>query len=400
MSILYINQYAGSPDIGMEFRPYYMSREWNKLGYKTLIICSSYSHIRTKNTYNAGYHSINGIDYLFLWGNTYSGNGIARFINILLFVIQLILISPYLALKYKPKAVIASSTHLLDIFPSYLISVFSKAKLVFEIHDIWPLTLMEIGSMSKYHPFVLLVGLTEWVTYKLADKIVSILPDAYKHSQNFDIPKDRFLVVPNGYDIATSDGNIPQSLSDKITMLRKKYQNIIAYAGGIAISNAVHITLDAVKDLKDTGIIFVGSGVEKEYLKNKYSSYSHIFWHDKISKSQVQSLLKTADFSIFSIEDSPLYRYGIGHNKIFDYMYASKPVIQIANLENTVIQKANCGFCIKISNGKSMAKEISKALSCDTQTLLEMGRSGKRFVKKNHDYRKLAIQFLDFLKIN
>ena len=28
MNILYIEHYAGSPEMGMEFRPYYLSKEW------------------------------------------------------------------------------------------------------------------------------------------------------------------------------------------------------------------------------------------------------------------------------------------------------------------------------------------------------------------------------------
>ncbi len=32
MNILLINHYAGSPELGMEFRPYYMAKEWVKMG--------------------------------------------------------------------------------------------------------------------------------------------------------------------------------------------------------------------------------------------------------------------------------------------------------------------------------------------------------------------------------
>lgn len=49
MNILYINHYAGSPEMGMEFRPYYFSREWIKMGYNVRIIAGDYSHLRIKN---------------------------------------------------------------------------------------------------------------------------------------------------------------------------------------------------------------------------------------------------------------------------------------------------------------------------------------------------------------
>ncbi|PID82180.1 MAG: hypothetical protein CSB16_02600, partial [Clostridiales bacterium] len=44
-NILLINHYAGDPNKGMEFRPYYMAKEWVKLGYEVRIIAADFSHL-------------------------------------------------------------------------------------------------------------------------------------------------------------------------------------------------------------------------------------------------------------------------------------------------------------------------------------------------------------------
>ena len=49
MNILYIEHYAGSPEMGMEFRPYYLSREWIQMGHRVDIIAADYSHLGTRN---------------------------------------------------------------------------------------------------------------------------------------------------------------------------------------------------------------------------------------------------------------------------------------------------------------------------------------------------------------
>ena len=49
MNILYIEHYAGSPEMGMEFRPYYLSKEWTKMGHNVTIIAGDYSPLRKKN---------------------------------------------------------------------------------------------------------------------------------------------------------------------------------------------------------------------------------------------------------------------------------------------------------------------------------------------------------------
>ena len=44
-----MDHYAGSPAMGMEFRPYYMAREWVKKGHNVRIVGGDFSHLRIKN---------------------------------------------------------------------------------------------------------------------------------------------------------------------------------------------------------------------------------------------------------------------------------------------------------------------------------------------------------------
>ena len=66
MNILYIEHYAGSLSMGMEFRPYYFAREWKKLGHRVRIIGASFSHLRKKNpeiSRDFEIQTIDGVEY-------------------------------------------------------------------------------------------------------------------------------------------------------------------------------------------------------------------------------------------------------------------------------------------------------------------------------------------------
>ena len=81
MNILYIDHYAGSPVMGMEFRPYYLSREWRKKGHHVTIIAGDYSHLRMKNPKvekDFQKEMVDGIRYCWVRTGTYNGNGIRR----------------------------------------------------------------------------------------------------------------------------------------------------------------------------------------------------------------------------------------------------------------------------------------------------------------------------------
>ncbi|MDR2407385.1 MAG: glycosyltransferase WbuB, partial [Bacteroidales bacterium] len=89
MNILLINHYAGTPELGMEFRPYYLAKEWVKQGHKVTIVAASYSHLRTKQpkiSKSFDVETIEGIKYIWIKTPAYTFSGIKRFINIITFV--------------------------------------------------------------------------------------------------------------------------------------------------------------------------------------------------------------------------------------------------------------------------------------------------------------------------
>ena len=120
MNIILINHYAGSNIHGMEFRPYYLVREWVKMGYNVTLIAALFSHLRQKNSDISVITEevIDGIRYIWLPVNKYQGNGVMRFKNMLAFIYQLYKnMGKFIGLK--PDVVIASSTYPLDSYPAY-----------------------------------------------------------------------------------------------------------------------------------------------------------------------------------------------------------------------------------------------------------------------------------------
>lgn len=149
MNILYIDHYAGSLEYGMEFRPYYLAREWEKLGYKVRIIAGNFSHLRTtqptvKKDFQIDY--VDNIEYQWIKTGTYQGNGVSRALTMFKFVGKLFVNARKIVQDFKPDVVITSSTYPLDSFAGYRIAKKAKAKYIHETHDIWPLTLVEIGA--------------------------------------------------------------------------------------------------------------------------------------------------------------------------------------------------------------------------------------------------------------
>ena len=197
MNILLISHYAGAPQYGMEFRSYYMAREWVRQGHQVTVVGASFSHLRHHQP-PTGEETLEGIHYLWLPTSTYEGNGLARVRTMFQFVAKVFRRSREFA-ALKPDIVIASSVYTFDLYPCRRIARLAHAKLVYEVHDLWPLSPMIIGGYSKWHPFIWLLQRGENYAYRHCDMVVSIIDKSFPHMQRHGLTPDRFCCIPNGY---------------------------------------------------------------------------------------------------------------------------------------------------------------------------------------------------------
>ena len=115
MNILYINHYAGTPALGMEYRPYHLALEWVRLGHRVLVLAADFSHVRTCQP-AAGDETIDGIAWRWYRTPAYQGNGLGRARNIVAFLGAVWRDTPRLVREFRPDAVIASSTYPMDFW--------------------------------------------------------------------------------------------------------------------------------------------------------------------------------------------------------------------------------------------------------------------------------------------
>ena len=99
---------------------------------------------------------------------------------------------------FAPDVVIASSTYPFDFVAARSIARLTGARLIFELHDLWPLSPMELGGMSRWHPFIVATQLAEDYVCRWADKVVSLLPRAESHLAERGLAPGKFEFIPNG----------------------------------------------------------------------------------------------------------------------------------------------------------------------------------------------------------
>ena len=267
MNILYIDHYAGSISMGMEFRPFYFAREWQKLGHKVLIVAADYSHLRRTNPsimHDFQIQNVDGVDFCWIKTAKYSGNGMKRACTLLEFCTKLNWHAAVIVNEFHPDAVISSSTYPLDTYPAQKIAKFAKARYVHEAHDLWPLTLIELAGWKENHPFIRMLAAAEKSAFSKSDAVVGLFEGQKKYMLEHGLQSElKFTHIPNG--VVTDDWIEQEELGGDHLKLLKELKSqgkfIVCYLGGHAVSNALDVFLNAAKRMKnEDGVAFLMGG--------------------------------------------------------------------------------------------------------------------------------------------
>jgi glycosyltransferase involved in cell wall biosynthesis len=408
MNIFLINHHAGSPDLGMGYRPYYMSREWVRQGHRVTIVASSFSHTRRVQPncpHLVSEEVIDGIQYIWLAGPRYHGNGIARVLNVLAFLLILSVFRRRIVHRFRPDLVISASVFVFDNLIAQRIARSTGARLVYEVRDIWPLTLVELGKLSRFNPIVMALQWAENSALRKSDVVISTLPNACVHFEDHGMARSKFAYVPNGFDLkewASAVSLQEPGIEDLLRELKESGKFIVMYTGSFRISNALTHLLDAAARMLESPVAFVlvGDGAERVRLTEKIKSLglSNVYLHSAVSKSQIPSLLSWADACYIGWAKMPIYRYGISPNKLCDYLMAGKPVIHAVDAPNDIVRESGCGISIGPEDVEALVGAVESLMNASIPKRRHMGELGREYATSRHSYEFLSRQFLDHVQ--
>ncbi|WP_323658882.1 glycosyltransferase family 4 protein [Aliarcobacter butzleri] len=401
MNILCISKYASPPNYSkMPARLFILAKEFIKLRHNTTLITSDSNHFslypNTENTYN--FETVEGVCLCWIKTKKYVKTAsLARVLSWFDFEKKLFKLD--LNKIEKPDVVLVSSLSIFSIIYGYYLKKKFNSFLVFEIRDIWPLTMTEEGGFSKWHPLVLLIGFIEKFGYKKADLVVGTMPRLDLHVKNILGYERPFHCSPLGFDpINYQEAIIEYNPFDGVF---PKNKVIVGYAGSMGITNALEPFIETIKVLKNKENIhfmLVGSGDLKENFEQELKNFKNVTFLARIGQNEVKYFLQKCDILYLSTKDSKVWEYGQSMNKVVEYMIAGKPIIASYTGYPSMINKANCGYFEDTSNVDSLKNKILSIVNLTQEERNNLGLNGKEWIYENRQYSKLAKEYID--KIN
>lgn len=299
----------------------------------------------------------------------------------------------------RPDAVIVSSLSLLTIINGLLLRSKYKCRLVFEVRDIWPLTIIEEGGFSKRNPLVKGLSWLERMAYRKSDAIVGTMPNLAAHVRSELGCERPVYCVPMG--VSEEHLNDVAVLPEEYT---KRYLSSdkfkVVHAGTIGITNALDLffaAATAMRERTDIEFIIVGDGALKESYQAQYGGLPNLVFAPKVARNAVQTVLGKCDVLYFSVHESKVWDYGQSLNKVIDYMLAAKPIVASYSGYPSMINESDCGVFVPSNDVDALIAAILAMQSKSQEERSKMGARGREWLLNNRNYSKLASDYLSIL---
>ena len=390
----------------MVYGHYYLAREWVRMGHSVTIVAASWVHMRHRQPEFSGRLTeqwIDGIRYIWLKVPDYAAGGrFGRVMNLMSFAAQVWALP--LPLN-KPDLVICSSHCPFAIHGSERIARRTGARLVFEVRDLWPLTLLELGGASRRNPLIQAMQWSEDFAYRYADRVVSVLSASLDYMVSRGMAPEKFAYIPNGADAegvinASSNEPTPLTVSQRqIQFIRKRGSFVVGFCGRLTTANPLGPLLKSLAQPNMDGIhvVLVGGGHLLEELQTLTLSLGvndRVTFIGVVEKSEVAAVLFQMDVLYLGLSNSPLYRFGVSPTKLNDYLLAAKPVLYAAKTPDDIIMQSGCGITCEPEDVVAIAEAIRRFRAMSAAERTKMGRRGHDWLLSNRAYPNLAQEFL------
>lgn len=363
MKIWMFDHYAVPPIYYPLERPHKMAKGLIKKGHKVTIFAASTVHNSDVNLINDNKlfkeENFDSVNYVYINAKKYLGNGKDRIINILQYTSRLDKVCSNFE---KPDVIVMTSFHPFACYKGIKLAKKYGIRCISYISDLWPLSLIELSSVTKKNViYKVLYSLEKWI-YKKSDAIVFTMEGGkqYIMEQGWDkenggpVDLDKIHHINNGVDIEQFDYNKnhyrfeDEDLDDEGTFK-------VVYTGSIRkVNNVGHLIKVAefiLNKCSKIRFLIYGDGTERKELELycKKNNVKNVVFKGNVDKKYIPYILSKSNVTYIHLQEKDMYKYGLSANKTFEYLASGKPMLVDNWFGYDYIEKNQCGY---ICNGE------------------------------------------------
>jgi glycosyltransferase involved in cell wall biosynthesis len=404
--ILYLSQYF-PPEMGAPAaRVHELSREWAALGHDVTVLTGFPQHPTgvIPPQYRGQFvrrEEVDGIRVVRapIYATANRGR-VRRSLSYLSYALSASLVGPWLA--RRPEVLIATSPQLLTAAAGALLSALYRVPFIFEVRDLWPQSIVEVGALPAKSAAVKGLEILERALYGQADRIVAVTDAFVDALAQRGVPREKVRVVKNGVDLTLFQAR-PRDETLRAELGVGPGDFLSLYVGTHGMAHGLGTILEAAKKLRDDPrfrFVLVGEGADKPALveQARRERLTSVSFRDKQPRGSIAALLAACDASLVLLKDKPLFRTVLP-SKIFEIMASARPIVLGVGGEARalVVDQAQAGVFVQPEDAGAVVQAL-RTLANSPAGREEMGRRGRAFVEAHFSRHALAQQYLHVLQ--
>jgi glycosyltransferase involved in cell wall biosynthesis len=242
-----------------------------------------------------------------------------------------------------------------------------------------------------------------------ADAVVALLPGIRDYIDERGLSTERVTYIPNGVDLTAFEPpgatEVPvevRAALDALARHRAEGRFVIGYTGALGRVNRVDVIVRAAAIVEQrgssaVGVVILGDGPERAGLEQDRPA-DVVTIGPPIPRRYVPLVLAAVDAAVVHATATPVYRYGISFNKLFDYMAASRPVISACSTAFDPVLAAGSGIVVRPDDPEALADAFLAMSSLPPEERMRMGAAGRAFVEREHDMVQLGARLAETIE--
>lgn len=299
----------------------------------------------------------------------------------------------------KIDLVITTSPPPLVSIPGWIIAKLKKAKLVYDVRDIWPDVAIEMGSFTENSIYSKIFRVITRFMYKRADWITTVSPGKVKKIKQhvaslggIGANVDKVKLVSNGFDESVKNSTIDKSLIERYN-LDEKFTCV--YIGNIGLAQGLGALLDMASksNHKEVQFLLFGKGAEKELLEKqaKDMNLDNVHFCGILPHEKVFTLLSYAKISFIPLKNSNM-KDSIP-TKVYEALGIGCPVLLVAEGDSCdIVEEAKMGRYVSPDHTEQLAVVFDEMIE-NYSSYSKHQVEAKELMHEKYSRQKIAINF-------
>jgi len=265
--------------------------------------------------------------------------------------------------QQRPDIVTATSPQFFSAVAGWLVGALRRVPFVFELGDLWPVSIEAVGAMKRGIAIRSLEKL-ELFLYRQSASIIALTKSFKTNLVSRGIDPGKIAVVINGVDTSRySPQTRDPELAEKWGLTGKF---VIGYVGTHGMAHALGNVLDAAEKLRDRDnirFLLAGAGAERDHLiaEAKRRNLTNIVFMPSQPKSAMPAVWSLCDVALVHLKNSSVFA-GVIPSKIFEAMAMGLPILLAAPAgeASAIVAGENAGLVVAAEDADALAEAALK----------------------------------------